>query len=122
MRSIPEKELRADLDSILTRAQSERIVISRRGKPCAVLVGIEDYDTEDLKLASSEGFWAMIRERRVGGKSVPHAEVEARLGITIGNGLPSGRRPRTGGSVREGVAALPESQHSRWNSHTVFGS
>ena len=84
MRSVPEKELQANLDSILTRAQSERIVISRRGKPCAVLVGIEDYDAEDLELASSEDFWRMIRQRRAGGKSLPIAEVEARLGITTG--------------------------------------
>ena len=41
MRNVPEKQLRVNLDSILTR-QTERIVISRRGKPCAVLVGIED--------------------------------------------------------------------------------
>jgi prevent-host-death family protein len=88
MTSIPEKELKADLDAILTRAQSERIVISRRGKPCAVLVGIEDYDTEDLKLASSEDFWRMIRQRRASGKSVPLAEFEARSGITSGKRAP----------------------------------
>ena len=64
MRSVPEKELQANLDSILTRAQSEYIVISRRGKPCAVLVGIEEYDSEDLELASSEDFWRMVRQRR----------------------------------------------------------
>lgn len=81
MRNVPEKELQSNLDLILTRAQSERIVISRRGKPCAVLVGIEDYDAEDLRLASSEDFWRMIRRRRAGGKSIPLAEVEARLGI-----------------------------------------
>ena len=82
MSNVPEKELQQNLDSILTRAQTERIVISRRGKPCAVLVGIEDYDAEDLKLASSEEFWRMITLRRAGGKSLPLAEVEARLGIT----------------------------------------
>jgi prevent-host-death family protein len=90
MRNVPETELQSNLDSILTRAQSERIVISRRGKPCAVLVGIEDYDAEDLALASSADFWLMIRQRRAGGKSFPLAEVEARLGIT--SGKPAGKR------------------------------
>ena len=56
-------------------------MISRRGKPCAVLVGIEDYDAEDMGLASSEEFWSMIRLRRADGNSLPLAEVEARLGI-----------------------------------------
>ncbi|MGO9916001.1 MAG: type II toxin-antitoxin system Phd/YefM family antitoxin [Isosphaeraceae bacterium] len=81
------------LDSILTRAQSERIVISRRGKPCAVLVGIEDYDAEDLELARSQDFWRMIRRRRASGKSLPLAEVEARLGST--SGKPAGKRAAT---------------------------
>ena len=81
MKNVPEIELRQNLDSILTRAQSERIVISRHGKPCAVLVGIEDYDSEDLVLASSEDFWRMIRQRRASGKSSPLTQVEARLGI-----------------------------------------
>ena len=58
MSTVPDEELQHNLDSILTRAQSERIVISRRGKACAVLVGIEDYDAEDLELASSEDFCA----------------------------------------------------------------
>ena len=59
-------------------------MISRRGKPCAVLVGIEEFDAEDLELANSDDFWRMVRERRAGGKSIPIAEVEARLGITAG--------------------------------------
>jgi prevent-host-death family protein len=84
MRSVPEKELQLNLDSILTRAQRERIVISRRGKPCALLIGIEDYDAEDLRVASSEDLWRMIRERRTGGESIPRAEIEARLRITSG--------------------------------------
>src|ERR1700690_436425 len=93
MSHVPEKELQQNLDSILTRAQSERIVISRRGKPCAVLVGIEDYDAEDLGLASSGDFWRMIRLRRASGESIPLAQVEARLGIT--GDKPAGKRAAT---------------------------
>jgi len=93
MSTVPEKELRQNLDSILTRAQSERIVISRRGKPCAVLVGIEDLDAEDVALTASADFWRMIRQRRSNGRSVPLAEVEARLGIT--SDKPAGRRAPT---------------------------
>ena len=94
MRNVPEKELQNNMDVILTRAQSERVVISGRGKPCAVLVGIEDYDAEDLRLARSSEFWRMIRERRAGGKSIPLEEVEARLGIT--SGKRAGKRADTG--------------------------
>lgn len=82
MKSIPDDELRINLDSSLSRAQTERIVISRHGKPCAVLVGIEDYDVEDAGLASSVDFWRMIRERRAADASVSLDVVEERLGIT----------------------------------------
>jgi prevent-host-death family protein len=91
MSNVPDKELKQNMDSILTRAQSERIVISRHGRPSVVLVGIEDYDGEDLRLASSEDFWRMIRMRRASGKSLPLEEVETRLGITSGE--PAGKRP-----------------------------
>jgi prevent-host-death family protein len=79
MKNIAAKDLKANLDAVLTSAQGERVVISRHGKPCAVLVGIEDYDAEDLQLATSDDFWQMIRSRRTRGKSIPLSEVEARL-------------------------------------------
>lgn len=97
MTYVPEKELQNNLDSILTRAQSARIVISRRGKPCAVLLGIEDYDAEDLQQAASEDFWRMISDRRARGKSVPLAELETRLGI--GTAKPITKR-RSAGKAR----------------------
>jgi prevent-host-death family protein len=79
MKTIPTTELQKNLDAILNSSQNERIVIYRQGKPCAVLVGIQDYDAEDLKLASSPEFWQMIRQRRISIASIPLAEAEARL-------------------------------------------
>ena len=90
MSNVRDKELKQNMDTILTRGQSERMVISRHGRPRAVLVGIEDYDAEDLRCESSEQFWRMIRLRRASGKSVPLEEVEARLGIA--SGKPRGKR------------------------------
>jgi prevent-host-death family protein len=93
MKNIAAKELKADLDAVLNSAQSERIVISRHGKPCAVLVGIEDYDAEDLRLASSQDFWRMIHERRTRGKSFPLSDVEKRLDDS--GRKPAAKRPAT---------------------------
>ena len=90
MKTIPANELTTNLDAVLTSSQSERIVISREGKPCAVLVGIQDYDAEDLQLATSPDFWLMIRQRRQEGSSIPLAEVEARL--TPRHGKSAGQR------------------------------
>jgi len=82
MKNIASKDLKENLDAVLNSAQAERIVISRHGKPCAVLVGIEDYDAEDLQLASSQDFWQMIHSRRTHGKSIPLSEVESHLAGT----------------------------------------
>ena len=99
MKSVPATELTANLDAVLNSAQRERIIISRRGKPCAVLVGIEKYDAEDFQLATSEEFWNMIRERRSSGKSYPLAEVEARLQFPTKK---QPRKSRTKKQVRHG--------------------
>ncbi len=80
MKTIPAAELCANLDAVLASSQKERILISRKGKPCAVLVGIQDYDPEDFRLATSADFWQMIRQRRSHGRSVPLTDVEAKLG------------------------------------------
>jgi prevent-host-death family protein len=79
MKSVHASELQTNLDGVLSSAQKEQILISRGGKPCAVLVGVAGYDAEDLRLATSQDFWRMIRDRRSEGKSSSLAEVEARL-------------------------------------------
>ena len=56
------------------------MVITRQGKPSAVVLGLESYDEEDLRLAISPEFWNMIQVRRQ-GRSIPLAEVKARLGL-----------------------------------------
>jgi PHD/YefM family antitoxin component YafN of YafNO toxin-antitoxin module len=61
-------------------AQQERIVITRAGKPSAVVVGIESYDAEDLQLATSLEFWKMIQERRR-GPEISLSQLKSRLGM-----------------------------------------
>ena len=81
MKTVPMTDLCSEPNAVLDSAQTERIVISRGGRPSAVLVGIEAYDAEDLQRATSSEFWRMIGQRRAHGKEVPLAEVEARLGL-----------------------------------------
>ncbi len=54
----------AVLDSCIEDAQRERVVLTRNGKPVALLVGIEGMDEEQLQRASSDRFWTLIAERR----------------------------------------------------------
>lgn len=62
MRMISLEE--ATLDNCVNDAQHERVVITRNGKPVALIVGVEGMDEEQLLLGSSDKFWQFINERR----------------------------------------------------------
>ena len=47
MKTISLAAAQADLNSLVTESQSDRVVIERNGRPSAVVVGIEDDDEED---------------------------------------------------------------------------
>ena len=54
----------AKLDQCIDNAQHERVVITRNGKPIALIVGVEGLDEEQLQLGSSSKFWKLIEQRR----------------------------------------------------------
>src|SRR3990167_7565291 len=60
MKPFEVDELKSNAAGVLDRAQRERVVIMRLGKPCAVVIGVEHYDAEDFELARSAEFWQMI--------------------------------------------------------------
>ena len=63
------------LDTCINDAQDERVVITRNGKPVALIVGVEGMDEEQLRLGSSDKFWKLIAERRV-QKTISRAKLE----------------------------------------------
>ena len=78
MKSISLAEARSDIEAVLDSAQTERVLVTRGGRPSAVIVGIESYDEEDLALARAPEFWRMIEQRRQ-GRSISLAQLKARL-------------------------------------------
>ena len=45
-------------------SQKDQVVITRRGKPAAILLGVEGKDWGDVVLQTSSRFWKLIEERR----------------------------------------------------------
>jgi len=78
MKTVALSDLQKKVESIVSSAQKERIVLTRGGKPSALLIGIESYDDEDLQLAGSADFWRLIEDRRR-GQSIPLSELRTRL-------------------------------------------
>ena len=66
------------LDRAVDAAQLERMLITRNGKPVALIVGLEGIDAEQLQLGSSDTFWKLIAERRT-HKTISRAQLEQKI-------------------------------------------
>lgn len=77
MKSVESNQFAANVDQYLHDALSEAIVVTKGGRPCAVVHGL-DYDNEQLKLMNSQEFWSMITQRRK-GPTIPWEEAKQRL-------------------------------------------
>jgi hypothetical protein len=68
----------ADLEKCVRDAQHGRVVLLRKGKPVALLVGVKGLDLEQIELGHSDEFWTLIRQRRQ-QKTMSRAQLEERL-------------------------------------------
>ena len=64
MKTISVRDLQKGIKEALDSAQGDRVVITRRGEPAAVIVGVEGKDWETVVFETSPEFWKLIEERR----------------------------------------------------------
>ncbi len=64
MKTISVRDLQKKVRECVDASQSDRIVVTRRGKPAAVIVGIEGADWETVVLETNAAFWRLIEKRR----------------------------------------------------------
>ncbi len=69
---------KTDIKQCVKDAQHERVIVTRRGKPIAVIAGVEGMDLEQIALGHSDEFWQLIRERRR-QKTIGRADLEKQL-------------------------------------------
>jgi prevent-host-death family protein len=80
MKTIPVRDLQKKIKECVDQAQLDRVVITRHGKPAAVLVGVEGEEWEDVVLQTDPAFWKLIRARRK-QPTLSLDELKKRLGI-----------------------------------------
>lgn len=68
----------ATLDSCVREAQDDRVLVTRAGRPVAIVVGLADFDEEQIRLGLSDEFWKMISDRRR-EPAITRAELERQL-------------------------------------------
>lgn len=80
MKTVNIRDLQKTLRKRVDESQKERVIVTRRGHPAAVLIGVEGMDWEQVLLQTDDSFWRMIRRRRR-ERAAPLATVRRRLGI-----------------------------------------
>lgn len=83
MKFIGLKEAKAHLSEFVDAAQHDRVLITRRGKPAALVIGIEGQDVEQVILGSDVEFWKMIQERRKRAATLTSADIRRHFGIGV---------------------------------------
>jgi prevent-host-death family protein len=78
MKTVTAHDLQKKIKACLDEAQEDRVVITRRGKPTGVLIGVEGKDWETVILEADPTFWRMVQARR-GQPTITLEELKARL-------------------------------------------
>ena len=63
------------LDACVREAQGDRVLVTRDGRPVAMMVGLAGLDEDQLALGVSDKFWQLITARRK-QRTVTRAELE----------------------------------------------
>ncbi len=78
MKTFTVRDLQKKVKECIDEAQKDRVIITRRGKPAAVLVGVEGDDWETVILETDPTFWKLVQRRRK-QPTVSLEELKARL-------------------------------------------
>ncbi len=64
MKTVNARDLQKRIKECVDMSQQDQVVITRRGKPAAILLGVEGKDWGDVALQTASRFWKLIEERR----------------------------------------------------------
>jgi prevent-host-death family protein len=96
MKTVALREAKQSLSGFVAHAQRERVLITKHGRPAALVIGIEGQDIETVLLSQDPSFWKLIEERRK-QRAVALPEARALLGLKA---KPSRRSRKTRRSPR----------------------
>jgi prevent-host-death family protein len=82
MKVVALGQVKNGLSAYVDQAQQQRLLVTRHGKPAALIIGVEGEDFEDLMTRSDPEFWQMIEARRKASKTISANEMRKRLGVT----------------------------------------
>ncbi len=78
MKTVNVRDLQKKIKECVDASQKDRVVLTRHGKPSAILVGVEGEDWETVVRETNAEFWNLIQSRRK-QKTISLAEMKTRL-------------------------------------------
>lgn len=81
MKVVAVRDAKASFSEYIDEAQRDRVLITKHGKPAALIIGVEGEELEDLLTMGNPRFWELIEDRRRKSKTTTLAEVRSRYGI-----------------------------------------
>ncbi len=78
MKTVNVRDLQKKIKEFVDASQKDRVVLTRHGKPSAILVGVEGEDWETVVQETNAEFWNLIQSRRK-QKTIPLAVMKTRL-------------------------------------------
>jgi prevent-host-death family protein len=79
MKTVALREAKQSLSGCVAHAQRERVLITKHGKPAALVIGVEGQDIEEVLLSQDPDFWKLVEARRR-QPTLSIAEVRAKVG------------------------------------------
>jgi antitoxin (DNA-binding transcriptional repressor) of toxin-antitoxin stability system len=87
MKVVALRKAKQELSGCVVHAQRERVLITKQGRPAALMIGVAGHDLEDVLLMQNPRFWRMLEARR----AQPSLSLDEARRIL---GVPSRRRRR----------------------------
>ncbi len=81
MKVVALGEAKNSLSAYVDDAQHDRVLVTRHGKPAALIIGVGGEEFEDLMTRSDPDFWQMIEARRKASKTISASQMRRRLGV-----------------------------------------
>jgi prevent-host-death family protein len=80
VKTVTVRDLQKRVKACVDDAQRDRVIVTRHGKPAAVLVGVQGEDWDAVVVQTDPKFWRLIRARRR-QPTFSLAQLKRRVGI-----------------------------------------